>query len=53
MKKWKKQLPKVSDISIKVVEDWCKKYNTYDPKCQTIPEDHLYFYGDGFKNYSR
>jgi len=53
MPQWKEGLPEVSDISLKRVIEWCKAYDAYDPGVQTIPEDHLYFSGDGHKNYSR
>ncbi len=50
---WKDALPQVSDISLTTVTHWCNAYDAYDISIQTIPEDHLYFTGDGFKNYSR
>lgn len=53
MRKWQKGLPKVSDISIQRVTEWCEAYDRYDPGVQCIPEDHLYFHGDGINNHSR
>ena len=32
-----------SDIAIQEVRKWCEAYDYYDPKCQIVPEDHLYF----------
>ncbi len=53
MSQWKDKLPQVSDISLKLVTEWCNAYDSYDPGVQTIPEDHLYFSGDGVNNHSR
>lgn len=53
MPQWKDKLPQVSDISLKLVTEWCNAYDSYDPGVQTIPEDHLYFSGDGVNNHSR
>ena len=53
MTKWKNGLPKVSDISLNKVKEWCANYDAYIPDYQTIPDDHLYFYGDGVVNKSR
>ena len=50
---WKKKLPQVSDISLQRVTDWCKAYDAYDTGVQSIPEDHLYFCGNGRINTSR
>lgn len=50
---WKKKLPEVSDISLQRVTDWCKAYDAYDTGVQSIPEDHLYFCGNGRINTSR
>lgn len=53
MKRWSKNaLPEVSDISLEIVRQWCEAYDNYDPSAQTIPEDHLGFYGDGYENHS-
>lgn len=32
-----------SDIAIQEVRKWCEAYDYYDPGCQIVPEDHLYF----------
>lgn len=32
-----------SDIAIQEVRKWCEAYDYYDPDCQIVPEDHLYF----------
>lgn len=32
-----------SDIAIQEVRKWCEAYDHYDPGCQIVPEDHLYF----------
>ena len=32
-----------SDIAIQEVRKWCEAYDYYDPACQIVPEDHLYF----------
>jgi len=53
MRKWKKSLPQVSDISLQIVTDWCEAYDANDPGAQTIPEEHLYFSGNGRVNCSR
>lgn len=53
MKKWVNGLPEVSDISLKIVKEWCRSYDTYEPESQTIPENHLYFSGNGVINISR
>lgn len=53
MKKWVNGLPEVSDISLQIVKEWCRSYDTYEPESQTIPENHLYFSGNGVINISR
>jgi len=53
MPQWKRKLPQPSENSIKVVTEWCKAYDSWDDSVQTIPKIHLYFHGDGIKNYSR
>jgi len=50
---WQKGLPEVSDISLQRVTEWCKAYDAHDPGIQSVPEDHLYFSGDGQNNHSR
>ena len=32
-----------SDIAIQEVSKWREAYDYYDPDCQIVPEDHLYF----------
>lgn len=39
--------------SFLIVFNWCSRYDLYDFKIQVIPEDHLYFYGDGKINHTR
>ena len=53
MTQWRDGLPQVSDISLQKVRGWCEAYDAYDPDVQSIPEDHLYFSGDGHDNHSR
>lgn len=53
MKKWVNGLPEVGDISLQIVKEWCRSYDTYEPESQTIPENHLYFSGNGVINISR
>lgn len=53
MKRWVNGLPEVSDISLQKVREWCRAYDTYDPEAQTVPDSHLYFYGNGVINISR
>lgn len=42
-----------SDIALQTVQDWCDAYDRYDLGVQCIPEDHLYFSGDGITNTTR
>ena len=53
MKRWVKKLPEVSDISLQRTKEWTEAYDTYDPGVQSVPENHVYFTGDGKYNYSR
>jgi len=39
-----------SALAIKVVGDWCRAYDSFDPGVQVIPESHLFFTGDGITN---
>lgn len=39
--------------SLDIVRDWCEAYDMWEESVQTIPEDHLYFTGDGTINKSR
>lgn len=50
--RWKGE-PNVSDIALLRVREWCEAYDRYDLGVQSIPEDHLYFTGDGKENHSR
>lgn len=52
MTRWTKGLPKVSDISYNIVKAWCYKYDNYIDVV-TIPDKHLYFWGNGRVNTSR
>ena len=53
MPQWNKKLPQVSDISLQRVTEWCKAYDAHDMGVQSIPEDYLYFSGNGMENFSR
>ena len=53
MSKWKNGLPTVSPETLEIVRAWCEAYDTYDLSIQTIPENHLYFTGNGVINKSR
>ena len=53
MSRWKNGLPTVSDKSYQIVKDWCVAYDAYDLSIMSIPEDHLYFAGNGKINISR
>lgn len=46
-------LPIVSQNSYQIVKKWCELYNNHDPAAQVIPEDHFFYYGNGFVNKSR
>lgn len=50
---WSRELPEVSDVSLQRVTAWCKAYDAYDHGAQSIPENHIYFHGDGCENHSR
>lgn len=52
MTRWIKGLPEVSDISYQIVKEWCQAYDNHS-NVITIPENHLYFWGNGVKNTSR
>lgn len=41
------------DIAIEKIKEWCEAYDRGDPGAQSIPEDHLYFSGNGRINKSR
>lgn len=53
MSRWKNGLPTVSDKSYQIVKDWCVAYDAHDLSIMSIPEDHLYFTGNGKINISR
>jgi len=42
-----------SDIAIKVTTEWCNAYDGNDLGIQCVPEDHVYFTGDGITNKTR
>ena len=42
-----------SAVGIKVVRDWCEGYDLYYESVQVIPENHLYFEGNGRINITR
>ena len=53
MSRWKNGLPTVSDKSYQIVKDWCVAYDAHDLSIIPIPEDHLYFAGNGKINISK
>ena len=53
MSRWKNGLPTVSDKSYQIVKDWCVAYDAHDLSIMSIPEDHLYFAGNGKINISK
>ena len=53
MTKWKNGLPKVNPESYEIVKNWCEAYDNHDLSIISIPEDHLYFTGNGVINRSR
>ena len=53
MSRWENGLPTVSDKSYQIVKDWCVAYDAHDLSIMSIPEDHLYFTGNGTINISR
>ena len=53
MSRWTNGLPTVSDKSYQIVKDWCVAYDTHDLSIMSVPEDHLYFTGNGKINISR
>lgn len=42
-----------SEMALAVVEDWCKAYDEFDVSVQCIPEDHVFFTGNGVSNITR
>ena len=53
MSRWTNGLPTVSDKSYQIVKDWCVAYDAHDLSIMSVPEDHLYFTGNGKINISR
>lgn len=53
MPRWKDGLPEVSDISLQRVKEWCEAYDAHLPGVQGVPENHVFFRGDGVENHSR
>ena len=47
MSRWKNNLPTVKPESYAIVEAWCKAYDAYDITVTSIPENHVYFTGNG------
>ncbi len=43
----------VSDITLKIVTEWCQLYDNWNESAKVIPESHMFFSGDNFKNWSR
>lgn len=41
-----------SEIALLRVTEWCEAYDRWDGGVQSVPEDHLYFTGDGLENHS-
>lgn len=39
--------------AVNIVNQWCKKYDTYDKSIQTIPKSHLFYEGNGVINITR
>ena len=42
-----------SEMALAVVEDWCKAYDEFDAGIQCIPENHVFFEGNGVSNITR
>lgn len=53
MTRWKRGLPIVSEKSYQIVKEWCESYDRHDLTVMSIPENHLYFSGNGVINRSR
>ena len=53
MKRWTNGLPTVKPESYAMVEAWCKAYDAYDLTIMSIPENHVFFTGNGVINKSR
>ena len=42
-----------SEMALTVVEDWCKAYDEFDVGAQCVPENHVFFTGNGVSNITR
>jgi hypothetical protein len=42
-----------SEMALTVVEDWCKAYDEFDAGVQCVPENHVFFTGNGVSNITR
>jgi len=42
-----------SEMALTVVEDWCKAYDEFDLGTQCVPENHVFFTGNGVSNITR
>ncbi len=42
-----------SEMALTVVEDWCKAYDEFDVGIQCVPENHVFFTGNGVSNITR
>lgn len=42
-----------SERALRVIGEWCDAYDTYDDGAQVVPENHIYFYGNGYINITR
>lgn len=42
-----------SEMALTVVEDWCKAYDEFDMGIQCVPENHVFFTGNGVSNITR
>lgn len=42
-----------SERALRVIGEWCNAYDTYDEGAQAVPENHIYFYGNGRINITR
>ena len=42
-----------SEMALIVVKDWCKAYDLFDTGTQCVPENHVFFAGNGASNITR
>jgi hypothetical protein len=42
-----------SEMALTIVEDWCKAYDEFDLGTQCVPENHVFFTGNGVSNITR